>query len=222
LSEKPLHADLKKWYAQADDRCEALVDGFVIDIVRGDLLIEIQTRNFSALRQKLRELVPHHRVRLVYPVARQKWLVKQAKEAGGKPERRKSPKRGRVEDLFGELVSFPELLLEPNLSLEVLMIREEELRRYDERRAWRRRGWVTVERRLLEVEHRFLFEGPGDLAELMPSEIPEQFTTADLSAALGMPRRDAQRMAYCLRKMGAITEVGKMGRALLYVRAAAS
>ena len=45
LNEKPLHASLKAWYAQPGDRFEVNVDGSVIDIVRGELLVEIQTRS---------------------------------------------------------------------------------------------------------------------------------------------------------------------------------
>jgi hypothetical protein len=51
LNEKPLHASLKQWYARPGDRFEVPVDGFVIDVVRDDLLIEIQTRNFSSLKR---------------------------------------------------------------------------------------------------------------------------------------------------------------------------
>jgi hypothetical protein len=63
-------------------------------------------------------------------------------KSGGGDVRRKSPKRGRLEDLFWELVSIPQLLSNPNFSLEVLMIRGEEVRRYEGKRAWRRRGWA--------------------------------------------------------------------------------
>ena len=52
LNEKPLHASLKTWYAQPGDRFEVAVDGFVIDIVRDSLLLEIQTANFSAIKSK--------------------------------------------------------------------------------------------------------------------------------------------------------------------------
>ena len=54
LNEKPLHASLKQWYARPGDRFEVAVDGFVIDIVRDDLLIEIQTRNFAPSSRSLR------------------------------------------------------------------------------------------------------------------------------------------------------------------------
>ena len=49
----------------------------------------------------------------------------------------------------------------------------------------------------------------------------EPFTTSDLAAALAKPRILAQEMAYCLRKMGAITPVGKRRNAILYSRSAA-
>jgi len=66
LNEGPLHAALKRWYAQPGDRFELPVEGFVIDIVRGDLLLEIQTGNVASIKAKLTRLVGSHRVRLVY------------------------------------------------------------------------------------------------------------------------------------------------------------
>jgi hypothetical protein len=138
LNEKPLHASLKEWYARPGDRLEVTVDGFVIDIVQDDLLLEIQTSNFASIKSKLIDLVRAHRVRLIYPIAQEKWIVKLAKDNRGRETRRKSPKRGRVEDLFWEMVSFPQLLANPHFSLEVLLIREEEVRRYEGKRKWRR------------------------------------------------------------------------------------
>ncbi len=211
---------MKEWYAQPNDQFEVLVDGFVVDIVRGDLLVEIQTRNFTAVRRKLIELTACHRVRLVYPIAREKWIVKLAEDGSSEVSRRKSPKRGALEHVFEELVSFPKLLSNPNFSLDVLLIQEEEVRRYDGRRGWRRRGWVTHERRLLQVLEQRLFETPADMTSLVPSELAEPFTTSDLAAAIGKMRWLAQKMAYCLREMGAIAPVGKHGKAILYIRAA--
>ena len=194
------------------------LEGYRIDIVRGDLLIEIQTRNFSALRQKLWHLIPDHRLRLVYPIAQEKSIVKRAGRGEKLSKRRKSPKRGRIEDLFEELVSFPELVLQPNFSLEVLLIQEEEVRHHDARRAWRRGGWVSDERRLLQVVERQLFAGPGDYAALLPANLEDPFTTADLAQALGRPRSLAQKMAFCLRRMEVIDDVGRRERSALYSR----
>ncbi len=219
LNEQPLHAALKAWYAKPGDGVEVSLGGYVIDIVQGDLLVEIQTGNFHAIKGKLLSLVEGHPVRLVYPIARAKWLVKLPREGWQAPRRRKSPKRGRVVDVFAELVSFPRLLREDNFSLEVVLIREEEVRRYTGD-GWRKRGWKTVERRLLNVEGRRLFQRPADMAALLPQGLPHTFTTADLSQALSIPRRLSQKMAYCLREMGAIDKIGKRGRAYLYEREA--
>jgi hypothetical protein len=168
LNEKPLHAALKKWYAEPGDQFEVPVDGFIIDIVRGDLLLEIQTRSFASIKSKLTKLVRSHQIRLIYPIAQEKWIVQLATDDGRAATRRKSPKRGRVEDLFRDMVSIPRLISSRNLSLEVLMIREEEARRYAGRRKWRRRGWVIAERRLLEVVGRRLFDKPADRLALLP------------------------------------------------------
>ncbi|MHB1382133.1 MAG: hypothetical protein ACYCXJ_07930, partial [Thermoleophilia bacterium] len=216
LNEKPLHASLKEWCSKPGDRFEVKLDRFVIDIVRDGLLLEIQTGNFASMRNKLRALVREHRVRLVYPIAREKWIVKLPKADGDGVTRRKSPKRGRVEDMFGEMVSFPQLLAEPNFSLEVLLINEEETRRHDEKGGWRRRGWATDERRLLEVVESRLFRDAADLRALIPEAIGESFTTADMAEAMGIRRELAQRMAYCLRQAGVVELTGKRGRSNLY------
>ncbi len=218
LNEKPLHAALKAWYGRPGDRFEVSVDGFIVDIVRGDLLVEIQTGSFSATKRKLAALTASHPVRLVYPIAREKWIVRLAEDGHGQLSRRKSPQHGAFEHVFGELVSFPKLLSNPSFSLEVLLIQEEEVRHYDGKRGWRRRGWVTHERRLLQVIDRRLFETPADMVALVPSALPEPFTTSDLAAALAKSRRLAQQMAYCLREMGVIEAVGKRGNAILYSR----
>jgi len=218
FNEKPLHAALKAWYARAGDRLEVQVDGFIIDVVRDGLLIEIQTTSLASLKRKLLALTDHHHVRVVYPIPQEKWLVKLAEDGHSAPSRRKSPKRGKIEDVFRELVSFPKLLAHPNFSLDVLLIQEEEIRRYDSTRAWRRRGWVTEERRLLQVVDRRHFYTPADMGELLPEDLVEPFTTSDLAAAIARPRRLAQRMAYCLRAMGVIEAVGKQGNAILYAR----
>lgn len=217
LGEKPLHAALKRWYAEPGDRIEEPLDGFVVDLVRGDLLIEIQTRGFSAMKRKLAALLDHHPIQVVHPIAVEKWIVKLDDE-GREMSRRKSPKRGSRLDLFAELVSFPQLLAHPNLTVEVLLTHEQEVRRFDKERAWRRRGWVVEERRLIEVVDWQLIESPEDLVAWLPTDLPCEFTTADLAVGIGRTRALAQQMAYCLRHAGAIEPVGKQVNTIVYAR----
>jgi len=192
------------------------VDGYIIDLVRGDLLVEFQTRGFTALKDKLAALTRAHPVRLVYPIAQEKWIVKLAEDGRKQASRRKSPKRGVVEQIFDELVSIPYLLAQPNFTLEVVFIHEEEVRRHDARRGWRRKGWVTHERRLVKVVGRKSFSSPEDLGALLPASLVEPFTASDLAPLIPGNLRRAQKMIYCLRAMGILAQVGKRGRAVLY------
>jgi hypothetical protein len=103
------------------------------------------------------------------------------------------------------------------MTLEVLLTREEELRRFDRRKGWRRKGWVVDERRLLEVLERLVVDSPKTLASLLPGGLPGEFTTADLARAQRRSRRLAQQAVYCLRRVGVLTPRGKHGNAVVYV-----
>lgn len=221
LNESPLHEAVKHWYAAPNDETEVSVDGYIVDLVRANgELVEVQTAHFGQMRAKLDALLAGHRLRLVYPVAQAKWIVK-VSEDGEILSRRKSPKAGRVESLFGELVSIPHLLAHPNFRLDVLLIHAEEVwRSHDKggKRGWRRGGWIIHEKRLLEVVACHSFTESAQFADLLPETLPTPFTTAELAGHTRLPRRLAGQMAYCLREMGQIQAQGKRGRAWLYTR----
>lgn len=216
MGEGSLHEAVKRWCARSGDHLEKEVDGYLVDIVRGDLLIEIQTGNFSALKNKLSDLIQRHPLRLVYPIAQKKWIVRIDTDGETKLSRRRSPRRGRVEDLFYELVYIPGLLKNPNFSLEVLLVHSEEVLIDDGRGSWRRRRWSVHDRRLLEVVDRTMFSAPSDFLKLLPPSLPEKFTTRDLAGALKLRPTLSQKMVYCLRHVGVVEAVGKRGRAVLY------
>ena len=214
--EKPLHAALKRWYAETDDAVEVALDGYVIDLVRGDLLIEIQTRGFAGMKRKVGALLAAgHRIRVVHPIAVERDIVK-VDDDGQLLGRRRSPRHGALADLADELVSLPGLLAHPAFELEVLLTREEELRRFEAGRCWRRKGWMVLERRLVEVVERVAIGVPADLARLLPDGLADPFTTAELAAGLRRPRRTAQQLAYCLRRLELVEVVGTRDRSTLY------
>jgi hypothetical protein len=216
LGERSLHCALKDWYARTEDRKEVEVEGFHIDILRHNLLVEIQTAHFYSLKRKLNLLMERHPLRLVYPIAQEKWIVRLARDGVTHLGRRKSPKKGNIFHLFDELVSIPELIKNPNFTLEVLLIQEEEVRCDDGTGSWRRGGLRIADHCLIDVLSQHLFNYPSDFLDLVPSGLPEPFTTKDLADGIGQPRWVAQQMAYCLRHMGAIEVIGKNGNALLY------
>ncbi|MEX1254892.1 MAG: hypothetical protein WEE64_11180 [Dehalococcoidia bacterium] len=216
LNEGHLHSSLKERYIEPGDRVEVKVGGYVVDILRGDLIIEVQTANFSAIATKMRCLVSTQPVRLVYPIPLDLWIVKLPEKKGGVASRRKSPRRRKVVDVFEELVSFPELITHQNFQLDVVLTQEEELRVFDGRKRWRRRGWATIERRLLEISEIVSLRSGADYMAFIPHDLPEEFLTSDIAQALGRPRDIAQKVAYCLRTCGLIEQVGRRGSAIVY------
>ena len=216
LQENSLHAALKNWYAQPGDQLEIMVDGYVIDLVRGDQLVEVQTAHFSSIKRKLVKLLENHPVRLVYPIPTEKWILSISGGGDTVLGRRKSPKHGRVTDVFQELIRIPKLVQHPNFTLEVLLIREEVVWREDGRGSWRRKGRSIADRRLLEVITQFVFARPGDFRVFLPADLPQIFTVSDLAKLSKQPRNHVRKMVYCLREMGVIELVGKRSRELAY------
>jgi hypothetical protein len=192
------------------------MDRYVIDVVRDDLLIEIQTSGFASLGKKLRRLLGlGHQVRVVHPVPLTKTIVRLGSD-GEILGRRKSPKHGTRLDVFSELVYIKDLLDDPRLAVQVVLTIEDEYRKHDPDRAWRRRGWVVQERRLTSVEESIDLSTPDDFAALLPGGLPARFTTADLVDLTGCTRRVAQQTTYCLRHLGGIEVCGKAGRSVEY------
>ena len=217
LQERSLHAQLKEWYATPRDRVEVPVEGYIIDLVRRRTLIEIQTRNFWAMKPKLERLLPDHRLRLVHPIAEEKWIV--TTDAAGEVLRRtRSPKRGGYLELFRELVRLPTVVDHPNLALEALLVEVEELRCADGNGSWRRRGVSVRDTRLLEVRATRRFRRGADLAALLPRALGERFTNASLAAACHIHPSLASKTTYTLRRLGTLRVAGTQGRAHLYQR----
>ena len=215
MTEQTLHEQLKELYALETGKVESVLGDYRVDVVKGNLLVEIQTRSFSSIRKKLRRLVKDHKVRLVHPVPYMKWIVRldrDEKQVG----RRKSPKRGRVEEVFRELVYMPDLLSNPHFELEVVLVNLEEFLIDDGKGSWRRQRWSIHDRKMLSLHERHLYHAPEDFLKLLPASLPEEFTTKNLAKESKLRINLAQKMVYCLRNMGVLKQTGKKGRAKLY------
>jgi hypothetical protein len=155
----------------------------------------------------------------VHPVAVEKWITKVEADGATEVSRRKSPKRGSLYDLFDELVSFPQFFLNPRFSVEVVLVKEEELRCEDGKGSWRRKGTSIRDHLLLDVAGIHVFRSARDFLELLPANWSGPSTNRELAKALKQPYFRIARMTYCLTRMETLRRVGKQGNSMLFAPA---
>jgi hypothetical protein len=120
-----------------------------------------------------------------------------------------------VVEVFDKLVAFPSLLTHPNLTVEVMLLREDHVRgRRPDRNGRRTRD--PGERRLVDVVDRVELRGPEDVVKTLPPLPAHPFSTRELAALLGCTVLLAQRTVYCLRAIGIIEAAGKRGHTPLH------
>uniref|UniRef100_A0A7C4QHP7 DUF8091 domain-containing protein n=1 Tax=Schlesneria paludicola TaxID=360056 RepID=A0A7C4QHP7_9PLAN len=214
--ESTLHRQLKALYAGSSAACEVRVDGYRVDAVVDGRLIEIQQASLAALRRKVSRLLQHHRVLVVKPLCARKVIIRHEGRSRQVLSRRTSPRHATIWDVFQDLVYFVGVFPHPRLALEVIFADMEE-HRAAIRGGWRRREKMT-DRRLLTIQQRLTFHTADDLAALLPPHLPNEFTTAELAAALDLPRWWAQKVAYCLRKTGGLVPSKRGRRGWVYSR----
>jgi hypothetical protein len=195
-----------------------VLDRYRIDAVRGQQLVEIQHGSLAAIRSKIQRLVNEHRVLVVKPIVARKLLVKQNGPRGKILSRRLSPKRGKLLDIFDELVYFTRVFPHPRLTLEIVLVDVEEWRYpgHGRRRRWRKNDQIVADQKLFSVGSSVRLSHAADLLQLVPGKLPNSFHTGHLAELAGVRRHVAQRIAYCLREMKAIEQIGKQGNTLVY------
>ena len=202
LRESSFHSDLKKWYKEPGDKIEKPIDKYVIDIVRNGSLIEIQTKNFSSIKNKLVNLVNNHQVRLVHPIIKDKWIRSIDLQSGKVIRNRLSPKHCSYIDVFEELIRIPELVSNPNFTIELLLVQIEEVRVNDGNGSWSRKGWSIRDRKLVQILDRREFSTPIDFLQLKPIGLKTPFTNMDLAESLKKSVHFARKMSFCRNQFG--------------------
>jgi hypothetical protein len=216
--ETSLHRQLKALYAAGDARLEVPLDDYRIDVVADGRLVEIQHGKLAAIRDKIGRLLVRHHVTVVKPLIVRKTLVRLDGPGGTVLSQRLSPRRSQPLDLFHELVYFTRVFPHPRLTLEAPLVEIEE-RRYPghgRRRRWRRSDHEIEDQQLIAVERTLRLVDRHDLLSLIPGALPLRFDSAAIARIASVPRWVAQRVVYCLRKMGATREVGKVGNTRQY------
>ena len=217
--ETTLHHQLKDVFSSPNSRIEVKLGRYRIDVVTDDRLVEIQRSGLASIRDKVLKLCSDgYRVDVVKPLVARKRLVKLNRIDGKVVDERWSPAKATILDLFDELLYFTRVFPHPNLRMIIPMIEIVETRYPGQGRRRRRRrdAFQVKDRHILDMHETHSFETAMCLHRLLPPDLPRKFDTGELAKGLGVPRHQAQRIGYVMRKTGSAVEVGKRGNAIEY------
>lgn len=216
LSEKSVHAILKNYYEPDEDHQEIPIDNYVADIYAAGEIIEIQTRQFNKLRDKLEAFLPLYQVTVVYPIPREKWLIWIDQESGELSKKRKSPAKGNPYVAFPELYKIKMFLKDPNLKLRLVLIDMEEYRLLNGWSRDKKKGSSRFDRIPTELVEEVEINCLEDYMQFVPCELEGSFTSKEFAKAAHIPVSLAQTVLNILYHVGTVTRVGKKGQQYLY------
>ncbi len=239
LREKRLHACVKR-YLCPDEACHERPVGdllrdetakprrMVADILTEGHILEVQTGGFFPLREKISWYLTHTpcSVTVVHPIPAVRYLSWISPEDGRVISRRKSPKRGRVRDVAGELYWLSDFIGDPRFSLRLLLIELEEYRIADGWSKDGKRGSNRYERFPTALMGDVTLSAPADYAEyfLPPAVLSPDvggsgplFTAAVYARATGIRGKATYSTLHLLEKLGLIRQTDEMlGRSRAY------
>lgn len=216
LSEKTVHAVLKRFYEPDPEHQEIPVENFVADILRDGEIIEIQTRGFNKLRRKLDTFLKYYPVTIVYPIIHTKWLYWINEETGELSPKRKSPKTGTFYDAVPELYKIKMYLDNPNLHLCLVLIDADEYRLLNGWSRDRKKGSSRFDRIPVELVDELYIGGPADYRLFVPEGLSENYTSKDFAKAAHIPVGYAQTLLGILYFLQVVERTGKSGRSYTY------
>ncbi len=216
LSEKTVHAILKHYYEPDEDRQEIPIENYVADICANGEIIEIQTRQFDKMRNKLSAFLPRYPVTIVYPIPREKWIIWIDEESGELSKKRKSPLKGNPYLIFPELYKIKMFLKHPNLRLRLVFLDMEEYKLLNGWSRDKKKGASRYDRIPTELVQEMEIDCPRDFMQFVPLELENAFTSREFAKAAHISLPLAQTALNILYHMETVLRVGKKGKLYLY------
>ena len=216
LSEKTVHAILKNYYEPDEDKQEIPIENFVADIYADGEIVEIQTRQFNKMREKLKCFLPLYPVTIVYPIPREKWIIWIDEETGSLSQRHKSPVKGNPYIAFPELYKIKSFLKDPNLRLKLVLLDMEEYKLLNGWSKDKKKGASRYDRIPTELVEEVEINCLKDYMQFVPYELESEFTSKEFAKAAHIPVSLAQSVLNILYHVGTVTRVGKKGQQYLY------
>lgn len=238
LSEKSVHSVLKFYFAPDEEFHEHKIGTFVADICIDDEIYEIQTKQFYLMKRKLQYFLKDHEVTVVYPVSLENtlhWVECDEESADSdhgdtgsglasleesKDRRihksRKTRKKGMPYLFYHELYGIKEFLHHKNLHFILAIMSTEEYRLLDGYGPQKKVRATKTDKVPIKMLDLITIRKPEDYKQLIPEDLPEEFTSDIFAKKAGIGRSLAGTALNILYEMEVVERIGKCGNAYVY------
>ncbi|MCK4848116.1 MAG: hypothetical protein KAT16_03750 [Candidatus Heimdallarchaeota archaeon] len=225
-----LHQKLKLLYCTRENiKSESIIQvneqKFRIDVLNDEqnIIYEIQRSSFGGrFSKKIQVLLDStaYTVRIVHPVIYKQKISRM--KAGERLSVSYRNLNSTLLHLFDQLVYF-KVLYQNRLEFDILLVYEhitKELTGYTMRS--NRRKFRTEIRDLIKIVDRYEIRTRDDFLNLLPSDLPEQFTNQDLASKMTFKNKTRKnyrlpgRITYSLCQLGLLKRAGKKRNAYLF------
>ncbi|MBQ9760281.1 MAG: hypothetical protein IJW16_02910 [Clostridia bacterium] len=218
LAEKRLHVIIKRYLCENEDFHEVGVPNtrYVSDVRIENEIFEVQTGAFYPMQKKILHYLAHTdcTITVVHPIAVKKWVSWMDPKTGELTDRKRSPQRGRPEDLLAELYGLLPALGNPRLRFRILLIEAEDFRLLSGRKKNRKLGAKKYERIPLALLDDLTLSRPCDFVFMIPEALPDHFTVKQFSDLAKIRGRDAYSAVRALCALGLFAPADPIGRSM--------
>lgn len=214
LNESSLHATLKEMFCKSKSKTEVKLENYICDIVCDNgKIIEIQTSNFSNMKDKLGFLIQQHVVEIVYPILVNSY-IKMLNSDGQVRSFKKSPKHGNIFQTCKEISSIRHLVDEKNLRLKILYIEGIVTKIDDKKGRSRYKNPRIIDKSLVSILKEENYSCIKEFILHLLDILPDPFTSKDIESQ-GYKRYPSY-VIWFLKSLNFICENGKKGNIKIY------
>lgn len=217
LSEKSIHAKLKDYLESNKEYQEVSVGRYIADIKRDNSIIEIQTKQFKNLLNKLEYYTKHNfDVTVVYPIVASKilnWIDPISNEI---VESRKSPYKGVIQDCFRELYWIIDYIVKEKIKFKIILIEAEQYKYLDGYGQSNKKRATKIDIVPTKVVGEESFCNVSDLNKFIPKTLEREWTAKDFVKHSKVNSKYYASGLKMLRDIGIIIPVRKIGNAIVY------
>ena len=220
LSEKSIHSLIKDMIQPDKNFQEVKVGRYIADIKQDNNIIEIQTQQFKKLTCKLSYYIQcGYHTTVIYPVVENKYINWIDPSDNEIVERRKSPTKGVIQNIFKELYWIIDYLDNELVDLQIIILDAEEYKYLDGYGPSSKKRATKIDKVPTKVNNVVTIKSKSDLVILIPDTLQNKtFTIKEFKKESKFNSSWASSGLKLLREHAIIQIVEKKGNALVYTK----